>query len=245
MVQSVYVFSIAVLAASLYTILRVSRDNDLSVSRYDIITSILVAILSTCPATALYAMGGQGKGPQYLLRVILLAMWCVMLAVVNIGQQTDPSEMAVLEGKVAVPFDVLCEVIGRSPLNGIRIFSIIAAVLGAFWIAYLIFRRVSTGESLRELDSHRDMKWGRFAIAFLSWAAMWVFVGLFTLLRSRIIMVSGDSNKTNEWSFGQIVALATWAPVIINFTWALIGMSFFSLSNSPCRQYELLRSRCE
>jgi len=222
MVQSVYVFSIAVMAASLYTILRVSKDSDLSVSRYDIITSILVSILATCPATALYAIGGQGKGPQYLLRAVLFAMWCVMLAVVNIGQQTDPSMVAVQTGKVAQPFDVLCEVMGRSPLNGIRIFSVVAAALGAIWIAYLVYRRVSSRKKLRELDNDRDMKWGRFGIAFLSWAAMWVFVGLFTLLRARIMMVSGESDKSNEWSFGQIVALATWAPVIINFTWALI-----------------------
>ena len=244
MVQGVYVFSIAVMAASLYTILRVTRDNDLSVSRYDIVTSILVSILATCPATALYAIGGQGKGPQYLLRAILLAMWCVMLAVVNLGQNTDPSMVAVQKGKVAVPFDVLCEVMGKSPLNGIRIFSVVAAVLGAIWIAYLIYRRVSSGKDMDELDSASDVKWGRFAIAFLSWAAMWAFVGLVTLLRSRIIRISGESDKAKEWSFGQIVALATWAPVIINFIWALISMSF-SHSYSPCQKNELFQSRCE
>ena len=138
---------------------------------------------------------------------------------------------------MAVPFDVLCDVIGKSPLNGIRIFSVAAAGLGAIWIAYLIYRRVSSGKTWRDLDSSKDVKWGRFLIAFLSWAAMWVFVGLVTLLRSRITAVAGDSDKPNEWSFGQIVALATWAPVIINFTWALIGMS---IPRSPCQQHEPL-----
>lgn len=212
------------MAASLYTILLVANDNDLSVSRYDITTSIMVSVLATCPATALYAVGGQGKGPPYLLRVVLLGMWLVMLVIVNIGQKTDPSMIAVQLGKVSQPFDVLCEVIGKAPLNGIRIFSVIAAGLGGVWILYLGYRKLSSGKKLRELDDDRDVKWGRFAIAFLSWAAMWIFLGLFTRTRARIQMVSGDSNKSNDWNFGQIVALATWAPVIINFVWALIGM---------------------
>jgi hypothetical protein len=237
MVQSVYVFSIAVMAASLYTIVRVTRDNDLSVSRYDIVTSILVSILATCPATALYAVGGQGKGPRLPLRFILFAMWCVMLAVVNLGQQTDPSMIAKALGKAAVPFDVLCEVMGKSPLNGIRIFSVVAAILGALWVAYIGYRRLTSDrEHFRDLDKDADVKWGRLAIAILSWMAMWVFVGIFTLVRGRIMRVAGDSDKSNEWSFGQIVALATWAPVIINLVWALIGMSFpdFQSPHSGC-----------
>ncbi|KAK3899002.1 hypothetical protein C8A05DRAFT_46827 [Staphylotrichum tortipilum] len=223
MVQSVYVFSIAVMTASLYTIIRVSRDGDLTVSRYDIITSIMVSILATCPATALYAVGGRGKGPQYFLRVVLLVMWGVMLAIVNLGQRTDPSIIAVQQGKVGQTFDIVCEVMGKSPLNGIRIFSGIAAAIGIIWLLVLGWRTLFGNLTEKELEDKPDMKWGRFGIAFLSWGAMWAFVGLFTLLRARIIMVSGSSNKSNEWNFGQIVALATWVPVIISFIGALFG----------------------
>lgn len=213
------------MAASLYIILRVDRDNDPSVSRYDIITSILVSVLSICPATALYAVGGHNKVPRYPLRIVLFGMWCVMLTVVNIGQRADPAMKALQLQKMSQPFELFCEVMGRSPLNGIRIFSVVSAFLGVIWIGYLTYRKFTRDKNTDEdLEDARDVKWGRVGIAFLSWASMWVFVGLFTLLRARIMMVSGDSDKSNEWNFGQIVALATWAPVVINFAWALIGM---------------------
>jgi hypothetical protein len=135
---------------------------------------------------------------------------------------------------------------GRSPLHGIRIFSVVAAGLGAIWILYLAYRKVSSRPKMvRDLDSEKDpvLRWGRFGIAFLSWAATWVFVGLFTLLRARIIMISGGSDKSNEWNFGQIVALVTWTPVKINSTWALVGMSFttFKLSMLTTRAPSMLR----
>jgi hypothetical protein len=51
---------------------------------------------------------------------------------------------------------------------------------------------------------------------------MWGFLAAFTVLRGRTIEVAGESDKSNEWDFGQIVAVTTWAAVILR--------SFYTLS---------------
>jgi hypothetical protein len=45
--------------------------------------------------------------------------------------------------------------------------------------------------------------------------AMWVYLGLFLHFRSQISRFGGDLNKDQEWSFGQVFALATWVPVVV------------------------------
>jgi hypothetical protein len=50
---------------------------------------------------------------------------------------------------------------------------------------------------------------------------MWGFLAAFTVLRGRTIEVAGESDKSNEWDFGQIVAVTTWAAVILRSFYTL------------------------
>ncbi|GAB1312800.1 hypothetical protein MFIFM68171_03010 [Madurella fahalii] len=219
LVQSVFIFAIAIICASLNSILRAIED-DYSVTTYEVVTAVLVTVFAVCPATLLYSVGGDSKGPKPLLRGVLFAVWVLMLAVVNLGRTTDPSREAFQSGTIGHPFELYCQVIGDGPLEAVRIFAVVSAGLGALWILYILYRKCRTSDPDAAKDK-KDITISQVIISILACLVMWFFLGLFTAMRARIIEVAGDSDSSNEWGFGQVVALATWAPVILNFCYIM------------------------
>ncbi|KAK4154396.1 hypothetical protein C8A00DRAFT_14475 [Chaetomidium leptoderma] len=216
LIMGAFVFSLVVVIASLHSIFQVRGDEDFSVTTYEIVTAMLVTVFSVCSATLLYCLAEHGKGPKVLLRAVLFALWALMLAVVNIGRTTDPSAAALQSGTIGHPFELYCQVIGTGPLEAVRIFAVASAGLGALWLVYLLSRKC------RSKASETGRLW-RAVVTILAWIVMWVFLGVFTALRARSIEVAGASDKSNEWSFGQIVAVAAWVPVLLNFIYILIA----------------------
>jgi hypothetical protein len=60
------------------------------------------------------------------------------------------------------------------------------------------------------------MQWG---VIGASTCIMWVFIGWFINLTNTIRSRAGEDNNDNKWTFGQVLALATWLPVIVEFTY--------------------------
>ncbi|KAI8943287.1 hypothetical protein NX059_001307 [Plenodomus lindquistii] len=48
---------------------------------------------------------------------------------------------------------------------------------------------------------------------------MWLCLGWFIYFQARSADLSGEENRDNEWSFGQILALATWTPILVEFAY--------------------------
>jgi hypothetical protein len=48
---------------------------------------------------------------------------------------------------------------------------------------------------------------------------MWVFLGWFVVLTLQVRKRAGENNRDNEWTFGQVLALATWVPFITEFAY--------------------------
>ncbi|KAL1844512.1 hypothetical protein VTK73DRAFT_2387 [Phialemonium thermophilum] len=51
---------------------------------------------------------------------------------------------------------------------------------------------------------------------------MWVILAYFVVLRSRIVATSGPADPENTWGFGQVLALATWVPIVAEFVYIFI-----------------------
>ncbi|KAH7070478.1 hypothetical protein BKA63DRAFT_518501 [Paraphoma chrysanthemicola] len=62
----------------------------------------------------------------------------------------------------------------------------------------------------------RNVWWTLLGLTF---CAMWTSIGLFLRLTLRIQDLVGEDNKDTEWSFGQVLALATWMPSIVEFVY--------------------------
>ncbi len=45
---------------------------------------------------------------------------------------------------------------------------------------------------------------------------MWVFIGLFYQYRAVIARNSGPAYEDGKWTFGQVLSMATWAPVAVD-----------------------------
>lgn len=60
------------------------------------------------------------------------------------------------------------------------------------------------------------------AVALVNLAGMWAFLALFTQYRRLIVERAGSSQQDSRWSVGQVLALATWAPWVVDFLYILI-----------------------
>ena len=59
-------------------------------------------------------------------------------------------------------------------------------------------------------------------LAVLFCVIMWALLLLTTVFRQRIIAATGLSNQERKFSFGQILALATWTPVLVDFMYSYL-----------------------
>ena len=62
----------------------------------------------------------------------------------------------------------------------------------------------------------------RHVVAWLSAAIMWAILLCLTELRDNIIIVADGLDKENDWEFGQVLAIAAWAPPAVDFLFLLM-----------------------
>ena len=91
------------------------------------------------------------------------------------------------------------------------------ALFGLFWLLFV--HNVFKAEAFRHnhfLDRCRRDWW--FIICFLTFLGMWALLALLTVYRHTIITSAGESRDGDDrWTFGQVLALATWMPVLVEF----------------------------
>ncbi|KAH8732109.1 hypothetical protein GQ44DRAFT_603308, partial [Phaeosphaeriaceae sp. PMI808] len=62
----------------------------------------------------------------------------------------------------------------------------------------------------------RSLWWISITLAFCN---MWIVLGWFINLSLSIRKLAGGNNNDIQWSFGQVLAIGTWVPVIVEFTY--------------------------
>ncbi|KAI1860195.1 hypothetical protein JX265_010119 [Neoarthrinium moseri] len=80
------------------------------------------------------------------------------------------------------------------------------------WARY-IFERLTPSENAWETISLGL----RTLMGTICVVAMWVLIDYFMKYRRSFRAAASDSDKDSEWSFGQVLALAQWAPTILTF----------------------------
>lgn len=80
--------------------------------------------------------------------------------------------------------------------------------------------------------------WLRLGNGVLCLAVMWVFLGLFTVYRQDVATRMSGLDGDNDWTFGQVLAVAQWVPVGIDLVVVYICESTCS-SSHPTRQIPL------
>jgi hypothetical protein len=230
LLQGVYLFCVVIMFASLNSII-VARNEPNAVTSYEAIIATLVSVFTICPVILMYKASETAKPLQL---GIIIVLWIVMLAIVNLGRDRNLNETAMEAETFGHPFEVYCPVLGNGYHEAIRIIVDGASAIGFVVLLILGFYKYKYNGSEAGSPPKFVMILS-FGIRIFIWIAMWAFLAAFTILRTRTIEVAGESDKSNEWDFGQIVAVTTWAAVVLQFFYTL---SKFIPESCPTKQLE-------
>ncbi|KAI0159881.1 hypothetical protein GGR52DRAFT_166046 [Hypoxylon sp. FL1284] len=82
----------------------------------------------------------------------------------------------------------------------------------------------------------------RFANGILCCAAMWLLLITFTLYRKSVQRLAPSTDKDSDWTFGQVLALATWVPVVVEWVAIMIYGPESGLEGHMSTEYQVTRT---
>ena len=68
----------------------------------------------------------------------------------------------------------------------------------------------------------RVREFWELGIAWFNLLVAWALLAYFSILREEIIETAGAADNANQWGFGQVLTLATWAPVTVEWLYVFI-----------------------
>jgi hypothetical protein len=224
------VFSIAMLSASLVSFAK--RDH-LTRSTFAIL--LLMPFGSVLPVTLLQLAASnmlrRHRG-RLLLWILMTALMVTLLVTAllqnirNIPTEDKASKQVNWETHCLGEGNVMNLFWFTLSLAGLLILGIGCFVVGSF---IAILRRQSASWP-------RRVWWITLVTAFLT---MWLCLIWFIHFQIQRNDMAGKDNKDTEWSFGQILAVATWVPVIIDFGYILWQKPVKALSGRLMDPYEV------
>jgi hypothetical protein len=216
----------------------------LSSAIYDMVLSLLAGVFSIFPVLLLYAlMGrhggessrkkpkdtvGKGRAPDihrvWLRRCVLFAIWCLGGALVYLSPRGDIDYYDRHDHQAYWNTDFCDQRGGVNYWRGMKAAQFL--VVGAPLTYLVLTAFVVTGFGIPGVaDRPWVVRWRsvwRLGVAWLNMLAMWGLLAYFTVLRHRIIKTAGGLDNEDKWSFGQILALATWVPIMAEFVYIFI-----------------------
>jgi hypothetical protein len=90
------------------------------------------------------------------------------------------------------------------------------------------------------IDNLRRHWW--LVSSFFSLVGMWSCLAYFIHFRSAVSKTSGDTNKDSVWTFGQVLALCTWAPVPIELVYIFIQGPKDALTGQIMEPFSVIQS---
>lgn len=212
----------------------------LSSAIYDMVLSLLAGVFSIFPVLLLYALMGRHGGDSskrkgvkggapdihrvWLRRCVLAAIWCLGGALVYLAPRGDIDYYDRHDADASWNTDFCDQRGGTNYWRGMKAAQFL--VVGAPLTYIVLTTFLITGFGIPGVvDKPWVTKWRsvwRLGVAWLNMLAMWGLLGYFTVLRHRIIKTAGGLDNEDKWSFGQILALATWVPIVAEFVYIFI-----------------------
>jgi hypothetical protein len=225
------VFSIAMLSASL-----------VSFANHDVLTLSTLAIMllmpfgSVLPVTLLQLAASdtlrrhRGRLLSWILMAALMIVLLITALILNITNITTEDKDI-----KQVNWETFC--LGRGNVYNFFWFSLGLAGLLILGIVCFVIGSFSASLQRQSAASwSRRVWWITLVTAFI---AMWLCLGWFVLLQMQRNDMAGKDNKDTKWSFGQILAVATWVPVIIEFVYIWWETPVKALSGQLMDPYEV------
>jgi hypothetical protein len=208
---------------------------------YDMVLSLLAASFSIFPVMLLYALVGRHTGRHrgkdgkqtggapdkhrvWMRRCVLFCMWALACAEVYLAPRGEWDYKDRHDANANSNNDFCSHRGGISYWQGMKAAQFLVIGLPLIWIVLTAF--VITGFGIPGMvDRPWVRRWRsvwRLGIAWLNLLFMWGLLAYFQYLRHEIIKTADGLDNEDTWSFGQILALATWVPVIAEFAYIFI-----------------------
>ncbi|KAL8345307.1 hypothetical protein RB601_005372 [Gaeumannomyces tritici] len=237
--ESALIFAIAMLGAVIARYLLLAREFGVSARQYEIVTagfmahfSVLVPILLESISDAL-----RRTHLRLILWFVVVALFSGVTAFVRILEQRL---LSVDMNRLHPAHPWTRGFYWWNHCHDIRFYDNIlrktadagAAVIfiNVLWYLYALlyqipccktrFDRVGRQWLVKQLKPYRSHF--RLLNAFVCGVMIWLFLGIFHLYREDVLRRAGETNKDAVWTFGQVMALATWLPVVFDLVHLLI-----------------------
>jgi hypothetical protein len=232
-VQSALIFSAAMLAAAIYRFSAVFRRPEDPVSSYGLLASVFMSSFSIFVCLVLQSVADSLRG--HVLEQIFWGIITVEAIAMNVlYRKLDGvfTAAGVVNATETIQESRLRELIWletcesrdlRDSLDKLLRGGNAILAVNLVWFVYFLvggFVPQRARESLRKNRCYqlweRTFRTLRIANGFISGIFMWTFLGLFQRYRRTIGDNTGPADKDGAWTFGQVLAIATWVPVVFD-----------------------------
>lgn len=250
MTSAVLIFAISINVAAVTRWLAPIVHPNRSHAYYGLINSVFMSSFSVFPAVSLQSLA-PGLRHRRGVRLCLWSLTIVFVVVVEVlyryiylgeyffafwSKEAQFNEDIWLENCDSVPL--------RITLGYLTMVGHIFLTINCLWWLYHATSGVRRGRHVQGLKDKlarpearapwraRWERWQeplRLANGLVSLVFMWLFLVLWTVYREDVRRRSGSADQDSEWTFGQVLSLATWAPVGVE----LITVYICAFSSSP------------
>ncbi|EPE09113.1 integral membrane protein [Ophiostoma piceae UAMH 11346] len=215
-------FSIAMLVGAVYRYGSARVNPEKTHSPYQLMNAAYMGIFNVLPPFLLQLVmkHRRRQGVRNILWVVILVLGITLISLYWTSLGTDAQIYRMLTTHDSAVSDFVWEYgCNHSNISTAFKFTLIAAVVtlifnSAFWVWFGLPARFRA-----KLNSHKTER--RKSIVrklsiISSCLLMWTLLGLFTAYRSILLEKMPNAQSSSSWSFGQMLALATWVPVGID-----------------------------
>lgn len=227
--------SLGIIVASLKTSLEVSgggqasqleswRKGESIYSPYDTKLTAMASILSVLPPFMAGIMLRQSSRRRRLLNTIISPFLAVLLVpVIVISVQWDSQWDSVTAAGQVVDL----KLIDMRAMEEVALTAFCCFVLTMLiaWTVLICRRKKSGSPGVPSRHSSCMVVFAGLVQVVLLVMMIAVLIMLF-FIRAKII--DGGDNSQHEWSFGQVLALTTWIPVVVDFVYTICGKFYTS-----------------
>ncbi|KAL2879320.1 hypothetical protein SGCOL_005448 [Colletotrichum sp. CLE4] len=219
--------AVAMLGASVYSAATNFKENsetnpDLpsADARYEQALALIASNYSVFPVMLLYALAKHDGHRKWLHRSVLALLWGLSVTVVYLAPRAEIDYKERKSGHRN--FD--CDQRGSQYWPVVKATQFLVIALPIIWLLLTLF--VTTGFKIPGMiDKPWIKRWRscwRMLVAWINLLVMWGILGYFTHFRQKIINAADGIDKNDKWTFGQVLALAAWVPIIAELLYILI-----------------------
>ncbi|WQF77305.1 hypothetical protein CDEST_02319 [Colletotrichum destructivum] len=219
--------SVAMLGASVYSSAtnfkeRSESNPDLptSDSIYEMALALIASNFSVFPVMLLYALAKHDGHRKWLHRSVLLLLWGLSVTVVYLAPRGEVDYALRKSGHR----NFECDQRGSQYWKAVKATQFLVIGLPLMWLVVTIF--LTTGFKIPGMvDRPWVKRWRsmwRLSVAWVNMLIMWAILAYFTQFRQKIIDAAGGLDKNDKWTFGQVLALAAWVPIVVEILYILV-----------------------